>query len=155
MSRRAIAAFGFGSATMLTAAQVFRPALAADEETPGDAVAAFRRAMMATDAAEFDVLCAAQMSYGPSGGKIQTKEEFIADATSGKAKWKALEFADARNTVAGPNAISRFTLTGETESEHKVTAVNIGVLMVWQKQGHTWKLLARQGFKVDVKQMDT
>jgi branched-chain amino acid transport system substrate-binding protein len=32
-----------------------------------------------------DALCAAQMSYGHSGGKIQTKEEFIADATSGKA----------------------------------------------------------------------
>jgi hypothetical protein len=155
MSRRSIAAFGFGSASMLAAARVFRPALAADEVTPGDAVGAFRRAMMASDGAAFDALCAAQMSYGHSGGKIQTKEEFIADATSGKAKWKALEFANARNTVAGPNAISRFTLTGETESEHKVTAVNIDVLMVWQKQGNTWKLLARQGFKVDVKEMDT
>ena len=54
---------------------------------------------MASDGAAFDALCAAQMSYGHSGGKIQTKEEFIADATSGKAKWKALEFANARNTV--------------------------------------------------------
>ena len=112
MSRRSIAAFGFGSATMLAVARVFRPALAADEVTPGDTVTAFRRAMMASDGAAFDALCAAQMSYG-------------------------------------------FTLTGETESEHKVTAVNIGVLMVWQKQGHTWKLLARQGFKVDVKKMGT
>jgi hypothetical protein len=46
MSRRAFAAFGFGSATMLAAAQVFRPALGADEVTPGDAVGAFRRAMI-------------------------------------------------------------------------------------------------------------
>ena len=71
------------------------------------------KAMMAGDHAAFDALCAAQLSYGHSTGKIQTKEEFIADATSGKAKWKALEFANVRNTVAGPNAISRFTLNGE------------------------------------------
>ena len=93
MSRRAIAAFGFGSATMLAAAQVFRPALADDERTPTEAVEAFRKAMIASDHAAFDALCAAQLSYGHSTGKIQTKEEFIADATSGKAKWKALEFA--------------------------------------------------------------
>jgi hypothetical protein len=155
MSRRSIATFGFGGATMLAAARVFRPALAVDEVTPGDAVGAFRRAMMASDGAAFGALCAAQMSYGHSGGKIQTKEEFITDATSGKSKWKTLEFANARNTVAGFSAISRFTLTGEIESEDKVTAVNIGVLMVWQKQEHTWKLLARQGFKVDMNQMDT
>src|ERR1700738_3048696 len=72
------------------------------------------RAMMASDGAAFDALCAAQMSYGHSGGKIQTKEEFIADATSGKAKWKALEFDNARNTVAGPNTISRFTLSRDS-----------------------------------------
>ena len=148
MSRRSIAAFGFGSATMLAATRVLRPALAADEVTPGNAVGAFRRAMMASDGAAFDALCAVQLSYGHSGGKIQTKEEFIADATSGKEKWKALEFANARNTVAGPNAISRFTLWRDRE-RHKVTAVNIDVLMVWQKQGHTWKLLARQAYKME------
>jgi hypothetical protein len=149
MSRRSIAAFGFGSATMLAAARVFRPALAADEVTPGDAVGAFRRAMMASDGAAFDALCAAQLSYGHSGGKIQTKEEFIAEATSGQAKWKALEFANVRNTTAGPNAISRFTLNGELDTDGKITPVGIGVLMVWQKQGEALKLLARQGFKTE------
>jgi hypothetical protein len=89
------------------------------------------------------------LSYGHSGGKIQTKEEFIADATSGKATWKKLEFANARNTVAGQNAISRFTLNGELDSDGKVTTIGIGVLMVWQKQRDAWKLLARQGFKTE------
>jgi hypothetical protein len=51
--------------------------------------------------------------------------------------------------VAGPNAISRFTLTGELESDGKVTPIGIGALMVWQKQGNAWKLLARQGFKTE------
>jgi len=54
-----------------------------------------------------------------------------------------------RNTLAGPNAISRFTLNGELESDGKVIPIGIGVLMVWQKQGDAWKLLARQGFKTE------
>ena len=149
MSRRSIAVSGLGGAAVLAAAGVFRPALAADEQTPTEAVDAFRKAMIAGDHAAFDALCAAQLSYGHSTGKIQTKEEFIVDATSGTAKWKALEFVNVRNTIAGPNAISRFTLTGELESEGKVTHIAIGVLMVWQKQENAWKLLARQGFKTE------
>jgi len=149
MSRRSITVSGLGGGAMLAAAGVFRPALSDDEQTPTEAVEAFRKAMIASDHAAFDALCAAQLSYGHSTGKIQTKEEFIADATSGGAKWKALEFVNVRNTVAGPNAISRFTLTGELESDGKVTSIGIGTLMVWQKQGNAWKLLARQGFKTE------
>ena len=131
------------------AADFFRPAFAADEQTPTDSVEAFRKAMIVGDHAAFDTLCAAQLSYGHSTGKIQTKEEFILDATGGAAKWKALDFVNVRTTTAGPNAISRFTLTGELETDGKVTNIAIGVLMVWQKQENTWKLLARQGFKTD------
>jgi hypothetical protein len=149
MSRRSIAVSGAGGAAMLAAAGVLRPALAADEQSPVEAVEAFRKAMIAGDHAAFDALCAAQLSYGHSTGKIQTKEEFIADATSGNAKWKALEFVNVRNTIAGPNAISRFTLSGELESDSKVTTIGIGTLMVWQKQGNSWKLPARQGFKTE------
>jgi hypothetical protein len=149
ISRRSIAASGLGGAAMLAAHRVIPPAQAADEQMPAEIVEAFRKAMIASDHAAFDALCAAQLSYGHSTGKIQTKEEFIADVTSGKAKWKALEFANMRNTVAGPNAISRFTLNGELESDGKVIPIGIGVLMVWQKQGNAWKLLARQGFKTE------
>jgi hypothetical protein len=149
ISRRLIAVSGLGGAATLAAAGLIRPAVAADEQAPSEAVEAFRKAMIDSDHAAFDALCAAQLSYGHSGGKIQTKEEFIADATSGKATWKKLEFANARNTVAGPNAISRFTLNGELDSDGKVTTIGIGVLMVWQKQRDAWKLLARQGFKTE------
>ena len=148
MSRRSIAASGLGAA-MLAAHRIIPPAQAADEQMPAEIVEAFRKAMIAGDHGAFDALCAAQLSYGHSTGKIQTKEEFIADATSGKAKWKVLEFVNVRNTVAGPNAISRFTLTGELESDGKIIPIGIGVLMVWQKQGNAWKLLARQGFKTE------
>jgi ketosteroid isomerase-like protein len=148
ISRRSIVTNALGVA-MLAATRVFRPAWAEGEETPADAVEAFRKAMLARDRNAFDALCAAQLSYGHSGGKIQTKEEFILAATSENSKWKTLAFANVTNTVAGPNAISRFTLNGEVESDGKAESVSIGVLMVWQKQGDAWKLLARQGFKTE------
>ena len=37
----------------------------------------------------------------------------------------------------------------ELESDGKIIPIGIGVLMVWQKQGNAWKLLARQGFKTE------
>lgn len=74
MSRRSIAASGLGSAVMLAAPRIVLPAPAADEQTPAEAVEAFRQAMLAGDHAAFDALCAAQLSYGRSTRAIQTKE---------------------------------------------------------------------------------
>jgi hypothetical protein len=105
-------------------------------------------AMQANDRAQLDALCAAQLSYGHSDGKVQSKDVFLADAASGKATWKTLEFSAVKNSVAGDAAVSRFTLTGDLETEEKTVAVKINVLMVWQQQDGGWKLLARQGFKV-------
>jgi hypothetical protein len=127
---------------------------AASASEPGDeaevtrAVEAFRKAMLEADRKQFEALCADQLSYGHSSGKLQTKTVFIDDATSGRSVWKSLTFADPTVQIAGTSAISRFTFIGENESEGKVNSVKIGVLMVWQKQDGNWKLLARQAFKI-------
>jgi hypothetical protein len=150
-SRRRIAAavIVLGGATVgLAAVGRGAAAQAGDEAGVAQAVEAFRTAMLTNDRAQFEVLCAEQMSYGHSAGKIQTKAEFIAEATNGKSTWKSLEFSDVKNSVVGGNAISRFTLSGEIEIEGKPTPVKIGVLMVWQKEATGWKLLARQAFRV-------
>ena len=55
--------------------------------------------------------------------------------------------AHVRNTVAGPNAISRFTFNREAEIDDKLAPV-IGALMVRQKQGDAWKLLHDKGSRV-------
>jgi hypothetical protein len=123
-------------------------ARADDEASVATAVEIFRKAMQANDRAQLDALCAAQLSYGHSDGKVQSKDVFLADAASGKATWKTLEFSAVKNSVAGDAAVSRFTLTGDLETEEKTVAVKINVLMVWQQQDGGWKLLARQGFKV-------
>jgi hypothetical protein len=92
-------------------------AVAEDEAAVAQAVEGFRKAMQANDRAQFEALCAPQLSYGHSAGKIQTKAEFIAEATSGKSTWKSREFSDVKTSVAGNNAITRFMLTGRPRAK--------------------------------------
>jgi len=54
-----------------------------DEAAVAQAVEAFRKAMLAKDRAQFEVLCSDQLSYGHSAGKIETKSQFIDAAVSG------------------------------------------------------------------------
>ena len=50
--------------------------------------------------------------------------------------------------IVGNDAIVRHMFTAENVAEGKTNAIKIGILMIWQKQGGRWKLLARQAYKV-------
>jgi ketosteroid isomerase-like protein len=126
-----------------------RAAQASDEAAVAQAVEAFRNAMLKADRNQFMTLCAEQLTYGHSGGRIETKTEFIDGATSGRSTWKFITLTDQSHYVAGNTAIARHILTGETEREGKTNPVKIGVLMVWQKPSNDWQLLARQAYKLE------
>jgi ketosteroid isomerase-like protein len=117
-----------------------------DEAAVKQSVESFRKAMLGNDRSRLDALTADQLSYGHSGGRVENKAQFLDAAV--KSRWKFIDLSDESNQIVGNNAISRFTLTGETESDGKINAVKIGVLMVWLKQADDWKLLARQAVKV-------
>ena len=151
INRRHIATAGAGLLAM-AAFGLVAPAQAEDKKKDAaslaGAVEAFRVAMHKADKAAFDKLCSEHLSYGHSAGKIETKAEFIAASTSGRSSWKTINFDKVTNQVAGEEGISRFILTGQTESEGKTNDINIGVLMVWRQEKDSWKLLARQAFRL-------
>jgi ketosteroid isomerase-like protein len=126
------------------------PGLAAtsDEAAVSAAVEAFRAAMVAKDRKALTELTASTLSYGHSSGKIQDKAVFIEGAMDPKSTWKSITLSDQTVQVAGTNAISRFTFTGQNDSGGKTNDVKLGILMVWVKQRGKWRLLARQGYKV-------
>jgi hypothetical protein len=128
------------------------PALAAsaDEEAVAKNVQAFRAAQAAADAKALDALCAAELSYSHSSGKVEDKPTFIANATDGKSKFLSLEYQDPSIRVVGPAAIVRFHWVGEQEAiaDGKKSATNLHILMNWQKQGADWKLLSRAATKL-------
>jgi hypothetical protein len=127
------------------------PAFAAGEE---DAVAknleAFRAAQFAANAEILATLCAAELSYSHSDGRVEDKAAFIANATNGKSKWLSLKYEDPQIRVVGPAAIVRFHWLGESEAvaDGKKSSTNLHILMNWQKQGADWKLLSRASTKL-------
>jgi hypothetical protein len=119
-----------------------------DDAGVAAAVEAFRKAMLANDRKQFEALCADQLTYGHSTGKVQTKAEFIDDASSGKSNWKSITLEDQTIVLAGGNAMARFVFTGDLDSGGKTSTLKFGVLMVWVRQSGKWRLLARQGYKI-------
>jgi ketosteroid isomerase-like protein len=124
------------------------PAQSGDEAAVAQAVESFRKAQLAKDRSQFETLCADQMSYGHSSGRIETKTQFIDDATGPKSVWNFINLSNQTIQIVGNNAIVRNLFTGENVSEGKTNEIKIGILMVWQKQDGRWKLLARQAYKV-------
>ena len=128
------------------------PALAAsgDEEAVAEKLEAFRAAQVAAEAKAFDALCAAELSYSHSDGRVEDKATFIANATNGKSKFLSLAYQDPSIRVVGPAAIVRFHWVGEQEAvaDGKKSSTNLHILMNWQKQGADWKLLSRGSTKL-------
>ena len=125
-------------------------AASADEDAVAKNVEAFRAAQLAADAKAFDALCAAELSYSHSDGRVEDKATFIKNATNGKSKFVSLEYKDPWIRVVGDAAIVRFHWIAENESipEGKKSATNLHILMNWQKQGGDWKLLSRASTKL-------
>jgi hypothetical protein len=128
------------------------PALAAsaDEEAVAKGVEAFRVAQVAADAKAFDKLCAPELSYSHSDGRVEDKALFITNATNGKSKWTSLKYEDPKIRVVGDAAVVRFHWLGEQEAvaDGKKSSTNLHILMNWQKQAGDWKLLSRGSTKL-------
>jgi ketosteroid isomerase-like protein len=127
------------------------PAFAgADEDAIAKNVEAFRAAQAAQDAKTLEGLCAAELSYSHSDGRVEDKTTFVTNATDGKSKVISLAYQDVKIRVVGPAAIVRFHWVGESESvaDGKKSSTNLHILMNWQKQGNDWKLLSRASTKL-------
>ena len=125
-------------------------AMSADEDAVAKSVEAFRAAQVAADAKAFEALCAAELSYSHSDGRVEDKATFIANATSGKSKFLSLAYDDVKIRAVGTAAIVRFHWVGESQAvaDGKKNNTNLHILMNWQKQGADWKLLSRASTKL-------
>ena len=128
------------------------PAIAAsaDEEAVAKSVEAFRVAQIAANPEALAALCAAELSYSHSDGRVEDKATFVANATSGKSKMLSLAYEDVKIRVVGDAAIVRFHWLGESEAvaDGKKSSTNLHILMNWQKQAADWKLLSRASTKL-------
>lgn len=121
---------------------------AGDEAAVTQAVEALRKAVFDKNKADLDKLTVAELSYGHSSAVVQDKAAFIDGVMNRKGTLKSLDFPDLKVTMAGSNAIARHRYVSATEEDGKTTNIDIGILEVWTQSGGSWKLLARQGYKL-------
>lgn len=146
INRRQVSALAF-----LALGATAAPALADSNEAAAvaEAVSALTKAMLGADKAKLESLVSDQLSYGHSGGRIETKKEFVDVVAMKKTVYKSIELSNQTVAVAGNNAIVRHAWESESGTgDGKWNVSKIGVLQVWQKEPSGWKLLARQAFKV-------
>jgi hypothetical protein len=149
VSRRdvvAAGAFAFGASGLLFSSSV--GAQGGDEAAVAQSVETLRKALLEPDKAKLAQVTSDQVSYGHSDGRVQTKEQFINGVMTRKQVVKSLAIPDLKLSVVGNAAIVRHIYMAESELDGKATTTKIGALQVWQKQDGTWKLLARQGFRL-------
>lgn len=106
-----------------------------------------RTAMINADAGKLKEVTSAELSYGHSGGHVESQSEFIEKIVSGRSDFVTIELREQTVRIVKDIAIVRHTLVGTTNDNGKPGEVNIGVMLIWQKHHGDWKLLARQAFK--------
>ena len=148
MTRRGLLAGAMAVGAVSLFGGIEAEAQSGEEAAVNQAIEALRKAMLDGDKARLEDLVADQLSYGHSGGVIESKAQFIDVIVSKKTIYRSITLSNASTVMVGDNAIARHIFSAETESEGKPSTARVGVLQVWQKQAGGWKLLARQAFRL-------
>ena len=119
-----------------------------DTQSLEEAVEELRQLLIKPDQQGLENITAEELSYGHSAGRVEDQKEFIDFLLSGKSQFVSIDLEDQTVDIIGKTAIVRHTLLAETNNEGVKGIIKLGVLMVWQKDGKNWKLLARQAFKM-------
>jgi hypothetical protein len=136
----------FFSAVILVIGSVHAQSKA--EKSVANGVERLRKAMVDGNREELESLVSDKLSYGHSGGHVDDKKEFVDKLTTGKSDFVTIELTEQTVSMSGKIAVVRHKLSAVTNDGGKPGEVHLLVLMVWQKQGGKWKLLARQAVKV-------
>jgi ketosteroid isomerase-like protein len=103
--------------------------------------------MIDADSTTLDKIIDNDLSYGHSGGKIESKASFITNIMNGNSDFVSIDLTNQSIMVKGQTAIVRHTLSAATNDKGTPGTVKLSVLLVWSKEGKEWKLIARQAVK--------
>lgn len=107
-----------------------------------------RKAMIDGDSTMLDKLTDKDLTYGHSGGQVQSKAAFIHAFTSGQSDFVTIDLTGQTIQLYGKTAVVRHTLSASTNDAGKPGTVKIAVMTVWQKEKGSWKMIARQAVKL-------
>ncbi len=121
-----------------------------DEKEVAAAVEFMRKAMISGNKADLEKVACENLSYGHSSGKIQNVDEFVQQIVSKQSVFVTIALTDQTIKVVDNTAIVRHILTAQTNDGGKPGNTTLGVMLVFIKEHSSWKLLARQAYKLPV-----
>lgn len=107
-----------------------------------------RELLIEPNRSQLEKLTAKELSYGHSNGKIEDQNDFIEFLLSGESQFVTITLQDQTVEIVGNVGMVRHTLLAETNNKGTPGSIKLGVLLIWQKSGRNWKLLARQAYKL-------
>jgi Domain of unknown function (DUF4440) len=123
-------------------------AQAKSETAVAATVEKLRVAMIDGNKAVLESIAADGLSYGHSSGAVENKAVFVENIVSGKNDFVTIDLTDQTISVTGKTAVVRHKFKGSMLSAGRTSDINIGILLVFQKEKKEWKLLARQAFRL-------
>jgi hypothetical protein len=118
------------------------------EQAVATAVIALHSNVVNPERKALEMLVSNDLSYGHSAGKVENKDQFIDFLFNGPFKFTAINTSDQTIRVSGKDAIVRHVFLGKATNAGVPTEIKVGNLMIWRKEGGSWRLLARQAFKI-------
>ena len=136
------------SALLATLLSLAFPVLAQspDEAAIAKAMNELAQAVIAADKPKLETLCAPELTYGHSDGRIQDRATAIDALVTRKSVFKTLEQSRQTIAIVGDNAIVRNHMSADVDPGGR--HVELEMLYVWQKRGGEWRLIARQAYKI-------
>jgi ketosteroid isomerase-like protein len=101
-------------------------------------------AMLHSDAAALDELCAYELTYTHSDGARDTKATYLRRVRDGYFDYQWLEHEIYRTIMAGDCAIVISRMTGDVVVDGSLRHLNSAALIVWVRRPSGWRLLAFQ-----------
>jgi hypothetical protein len=141
MMKRSLLFFVLVLFTTLTFAQ------SKDEQAVAQAVEKLRTAMIDADRSTLEALTSDKLTYGHSPGYVEDKKVFVENIVNNKSDFVTMDLSDQTISISDNVALVRHKLDAKTNNDGVAGEAHLLVLLVWQKKGNQWKLLARQAVK--------
>ena len=102
------------------------------------------------DSLTLEDLFAKEVTYGHSGGKVETRAEAIRNIVKNKSVYTISDTLAGYNVTIGDDvAVVRHLFKAmEKKEDGTESQLNLSLMLVWVKEKGKWKLFARQAIKI-------
>ena len=103
------------------------------------------------DSLAVEDLFAKKLTYGHSSGKMETREEAIKAITKNPSRYADTAISNISVITDGDDvAIVRHHFkASEQKADGTAGSLNLGIMLVWVKEGGKWRLMGRLAFKLN------